>query len=161
MIRLLSKLFDRSRSIPEDWNTVFQIEGTLVSLEQVPTTITYRNYARPGKRCFWNRRSGFMTAAVITSRRFAVFRNGAKLLNLHFDSDYCDAVVVTLRDENTLRIVANVTAFPNKHSGEMEIWLHTSSARELYNALAKQCRTLCPEASSDPLSRVTLESNFQ
>ncbi len=24
MIRLLSKLFDRSRSIPEDWNTVFQ-----------------------------------------------------------------------------------------------------------------------------------------
>lgn len=114
---------------------VLHSEGIIRLIEDVPTTVTYRNYSGPGKSCSWNRRYGYQTTIALTHQRFVVSENGRKIVNLFSESDYWAAVSVALHDEYTMSVVANVTAFPNRLNGEVELWLATPLASTLLTEL--------------------------
>ena len=134
-------LFPKTERITDDWRQSLDAEGLLVCVEDVPTTVTYHNYRRPGKRCIWNRKSGFATAVAVTKRRLIVFERGKKAVNVTFDSAPWNAVSVSLRDPNTLQVVSNVSEFPNDHEGKVELWFHTPSAQEIYDILSQQAHS--------------------
>ncbi len=138
MLTFLSRLFAPAEHFSASWRRALESEGVLADVEEVPTTITYRNYSRPGKACSWNRRLGYSTAITLTNHRLIIFERRQKLLNLPFNSPFWNDVSVTLRDQRTLRIVANVSAFPGKHRGEIELWLATSGAQRLFELVSLQ-----------------------
>lgn len=139
MFKFLLSRFKDPEPITEEWRQKLASEGIRFQVESVPTAVTYRNYSRPGKSCAWNRRMGYLTAVVLTQRRFIIFENGRKIVNLPFESEYWREVVVALRNENSLKVVASVNAFPSNHTGEVELWLDTPLAQTLLTEINQQC----------------------
>jgi hypothetical protein len=133
---LLRRLFLGSGRLPDDLRAQLTGEGLVLLEEELPGSITYRNYRAPRRRATLEK-SAINAAIAITSQRVVVFIGGGKAMDRgkHMDVPFTDHRIrdleVVAESPGKVRIAYNPAVFRPETSGRVELRLKTPHAPDI------------------------------
>jgi hypothetical protein len=124
-----------SGRLSDQFRDALSAEGMLLLEEELPGSITYRNYRAPGRYSSWKKEptSG---AIAITASRLVVWTGKSKHIDLPRSGPLRTAVEVTLDGADHVRFGYDAGRFSAERSGQVEVRLRTSQAARIVGFLS-------------------------
>jgi hypothetical protein len=123
----LRQLLVGSGRLPPDLRADIATELLVLLEEELPGSVTYRNYRTP-KRYSKLRRQGVMGSIALTDRRLLVWANHVKHVNMPHHDPLRAGVKVTVDQPDLVCVSYDAGAGDPSTSGQVEVRLRTTRA---------------------------------
>ena len=133
----LRRLYVGSGRLPADLRGAIATELLVMLEEELPGSVTYRDYRTP-KRYSKLRKRGVMGSIALTDRRLLVWANHVKHVNVPHDDPLRAGIKVKLDQPDWICVSYDAGAADPSRSGQVEVRLHTTRA----STIAWLCRDL-------------------
>ena len=138
MKTILYRLFGFGK-IPEDLRNQLETEGLLMLDEGIRSSITYRNFSAPGKRCHWKRK-WFTGSIALTKTRLTALWRSKPIINIPLTDERIGKLRFEQEKNGALLIVHDAALFHQDWSGTIEYRFRVEQAQTFLDMLRQRIR---------------------
>ncbi len=124
-------------------------EGIVVFDEGIKGSMTYRDFAAPGKRFLW-KREGFAGSIALTKQRLVAVAFSKFLINVPFTDERIHQMQYSVANNGALCVAFDASLFHDDWSGTIEYRFKTDEATRLVGLLQKEGQSSQGSSASPP-----------